>query len=236
VTGDHQGVGAPHTGLPGSHGEHVLQRLFDTGERAERFYGKQVLDHLNAQMRAFIARQEMAFVATADAGGECDSSLRTGPPGFIRTLDEHTLAYPEYRGNGVLASLGNILENAHIGILMVDFFRDLVGLHVNGHAEILTKTEMAARAPHTALPESAGGRTERWVTVRVEEAYIHCSKHIPLLVMGDRQRQVAERKVKPAGPEYFTGTRSESLVAGCETAGCETGPQAPRRNRRAELR
>lgn len=59
-------------------------------------------------MREFIADREMVFIATADAAGECDCSLRAGLPGFVRSLDEKILLYPEYRGNGVLASLGNI--------------------------------------------------------------------------------------------------------------------------------
>lgn len=223
MTGDHHVVGGDvrQAMLPGSHGEHVLQKLFDTGERADRFYGQQVLDHLNDRMREFIGRQEMAFVATADARGDCDATFRAGPAGFIRTLNDRTLAYPEYRGNGVLASLGNILENPHIAILMVDFFADLVGLHVNGRAEILTNGEMASRFPSgdangsgvsndSDAAKGAGGRAaERWVVVTVEEAYIHCSKNIPLLVMGDRRRRGAEQGVRPAGPGYFTGERAE---------------------------
>ncbi|MFK4273538.1 pyridoxamine 5'-phosphate oxidase family protein, partial [Streptomyces milbemycinicus] len=99
-----------------------------TVDRADRFYDEQVLDHLNVRMREFIGRQEMFFLATSDRHGECDSTFRAGPPGFLRVLDARTVAYPEYRGNGVLASLGNIQENPHLGILMVDFFRDRIGL------------------------------------------------------------------------------------------------------------
>ena len=55
-------------------------------------------------------------------------------------LDDRTLAYPEYRGNGVHASLGNISENGHVGLLMVDFVHDLIGLHVNGAARIVATT------------------------------------------------------------------------------------------------
>src|SRR5919205_73770 len=126
------------TQFPGSHGEHQLQRLHASEERAQRFYRQQVLDHLNDEMREFVARQEMLFVATSDAGGEADCSFRAGPPGFIQVLDERTICYPEYRGNGVMASLGNICENGHIGLLMIDFFRDVIGLHVNGTAQVFS--------------------------------------------------------------------------------------------------
>ena len=57
-------------------------------------------------------------------------------------LDERTVAYPEYRGNGVMASLGNLSENPHLGILFVDFTGDKIGLHVNGRARIIENEEL----------------------------------------------------------------------------------------------
>src|SRR5579884_3218093 len=124
--------------LPGSRGEHWLQEWFGSAPRARAFYRKQVLARLTPAMRDFIAEQEMFFLATADGNGECDSSFRAGEKGFIRTLDPGTLPYPEYRGNGVHSSLGNLLENPHLALLFIDFFRAGVGLHVNGRAAICT--------------------------------------------------------------------------------------------------
>jgi len=92
--------------LPGSKGEHQAQEAFGTTRRALTFYNKQMLVYLNPLMREFIARQEMVFIATADAQGACDCSFRAGLPGFVHVLDDTTLAYPEYRGNGVMASVG----------------------------------------------------------------------------------------------------------------------------------
>ncbi|WP_240506926.1 pyridoxamine 5'-phosphate oxidase family protein [Thermoactinospora rubra] len=175
----------------------MLQRLFATEERATRFYEQQVLDRLTPHMKEFIARQEMAFVGTADASGNCDTTFRAGPPGFVRVIDDRLLAYPEYRGNGVLASLGNILENPHISLLFVDFFEDLVGLHVNGRAMIVTANEVQRRYGLDGADQTSGRRAERWVTVEVEEAYIHCSKHIPRLARSDR------RLSRPATGDYF---------------------------------
>src|SRR6516162_3606835 len=131
--------------LPGSNGEHALQERYQTASRALAFYQHQVLDHVNADMRAFLARQEMVFVATADARGECDCSVRVGPPAFVRPLDDVTVAYPEYRGNGVLATLGNLYENAHVALLFLDFFASTVGLHVNGRARIVENADLLAR-------------------------------------------------------------------------------------------
>lgn len=95
---------------PGSPGEQRAQARFGTSVRAAAFYEHQILTSLNQPMRAFIARMEMVSIATADARGHCDCSFRAGAPGFVRVLDEQTLAYPEYRGNGVLASVGNLLR------------------------------------------------------------------------------------------------------------------------------
>ncbi|MCX5444767.1 pyridoxamine 5'-phosphate oxidase family protein [Streptomyces libani] len=171
----------PRQERPGSDGEHLVQQRLGTTERADRFYGDQVLDHLNVRMQEFVARQEMFFLATADRHGECDSTFRAGPPGFVRVLDDRTLAYPEYRGNGVMASIGNISENPRLGILMIDFTRDRIGLHINGRARVVLDEEM--RAQHAGLPVDPvpGRRAQLWVTVEVEEAYIHCAKHIPHL-------------------------------------------------------
>jgi hypothetical protein len=102
--------------MPGSRAEFELQERYCTRARAEAFYSKQILCYLNPQMRSFIARQEMFFLATADLHGECDVSFRAGEAGFVHVLGERLLGYPEYRGNGVMASLANITENPHAGL------------------------------------------------------------------------------------------------------------------------
>ncbi|HYJ77465.1 MAG TPA: pyridoxamine 5'-phosphate oxidase family protein [Actinomycetes bacterium] len=168
---------------PGSAGERALQRQLGTADRADRFYGDQLLDHLNPQMRDFVRRQQMFFLATSDRAGECDNTLRAGPPGFLEVLDDRTLAWPEYKGNGVMASLGNISENPHVGLLLVDFVHDTVGLHVNGGARILPTADAARLGLEARSPAGSGARL--WVQVDVEEAYIHCSKHIPRLAEVD---------------------------------------------------
>jgi predicted pyridoxine 5'-phosphate oxidase superfamily flavin-nucleotide-binding protein len=176
---------------PGTSGERLAQERFGTPGRAEAFYANQMLSYLNQPMQDFITRMEMVFIATADATGNCDCSFRAGAPGFVQVLDEKTLAYPEYRGNGVLASVGNILENPHIGLIFLDYYQTTVGLHVNGRARVLDSNE-AADLPHLppAMTEAAqikgGRRAEAWVIIGVEEAYIHCSKHVPLLQRLDK--------------------------------------------------
>jgi len=188
---------------PGSAGERTLQCAYGTEERADRFYTDQVRDRLLPAMAEFVARMEMVFVATSDAGGECDASPRCGPPGFLRVLDDRTLAYPEYRGNGVHASLGNISENAHVGLLMVDLVQDRIGLHVNGAARIIDEDEF--HAAHSDVPRdpARGRRAERWVIVHVEEAYVHCRKHIRQMERVTRRREWGTDDPAHKGGDYF---------------------------------
>ncbi|ESS73148.1 hypothetical protein MGMO_35c00440 [Methyloglobulus morosus KoM1] len=184
---------APLTLLPGSEGEHFLQGKYGTTQRALRFYDKQVLNFLSPVMKEFIARQEVLFIATSDKHGECDCSFRFGRPGFVRALNDNYLVYPEYRGNGVLASQGNIIENPHIGMIFVDFFASTVGLHVNGKAKIVENEDLRdfrKNLPKGIMDEMKAegkNRPERWVMVEIEEAYIHCSKHIPLLKKAEKE-------------------------------------------------
>ncbi len=194
--------------IPGSNGEHQAQEKFGTTRRALAFYSKQMLNYLNPAMREFVSRQEMVFIATAEVQGECDCSFRVGLPGFVHVLDEKTLAYPEYRGNGVMASIGNILENPHIGMIFIDFFQSTVGLHVNGKARVLEIEEVLARPEVTpeminATKTTGGRRPERWVFVKVEEAYIHCSKHVPLLRKLEKEIHWGTDDESCKGGDYF---------------------------------
>jgi hypothetical protein len=125
-------------------------------------------------MQESIRGQQMVFIATADADGFCDCSPRFGKTGMVTVVDRNTLASPEFRGNGVFASLGNISENPHIGLLFLDFFGSTVGLHVNGSADRRSPNDTDNK-PEMLPPKLIG----QWVYVTVEEAYIHCSKHVP---------------------------------------------------------
>jgi predicted pyridoxine 5'-phosphate oxidase superfamily flavin-nucleotide-binding protein len=167
-----------------------------------------MLDYLNEEMQRFIEEQEFAFIASADARGECDCSFRAGPQGFVQVLDERTIAYPEYRGNGVHSSVGNILENPHIGIIFIDCFVHTVGLHVNGKALALSPEEFSGRfnlprSYNAEVEATAGRRPEMWIVVEVEEAYIHCSKHIPLLARRDKVVEWGTDDVRKKGGDFF---------------------------------
>lgn len=230
----------PAATLPGSVGEHLLQCAYGSQDRAARFYADQVRDRLLPKMVEFIGRMEMVFVASSDGRGECDASLRAGPPGFIQVLDERHLAYPEYRGNGVHASLGNITENPHVGLLMMDFERDLIGLHVNGAAQVQTDEQMRARHRALSLDGVPGRRAERWVVVEVHEAYIHCRKHIPRMTRLHEKREWGTDDPARKGGDYFGAKETPATApeppppAAAGSGGSSAGPiQVPRQRGRS---
>lgn len=157
-------------------------------------------------MRDFISKQEMVFIATADSKGECDCSFRAGKQGFVRILNKRTLILPEYRGNGVMASMGNILENQHIGMTFIDFFENTIGLHVNGKAKIVENDELLTDNAQVSIANDAqekGVAPERWIFITVEKAYIHCSKHIPHLKKLDKKIHWGTDKDTHKGGDFF---------------------------------
>ncbi|MGL6279405.1 MAG: pyridoxamine 5'-phosphate oxidase family protein, partial [Gaiella sp.] len=97
------------------------QERFDTRRLADRIEEVQVSDTIDDGKRAFIEQADMFFLATADADGRPQVSYKGGDPGFVRVLDERTIAFPSYDGNGMYLSLGNLTTNPEVGLLFVDF-------------------------------------------------------------------------------------------------------------------
>jgi uncharacterized protein len=204
-----------------SEGEVRAQRMFGTSRRARAFYRNQMTNELNDKMQSFIARQEMVFLSTANANGECDCSYRAGTAGFVRVLNVKMLAYPEYRGNGVMASVGNILENPRIGLMFIDFFQSTVGLHVNGQARVVPNEEVAAmpEIPQAMLDAShmkGGQHPECWVIVEVEEVYIHCSKHVPLMKKVEKELHWGTDDEWHKGGDFFQVQSNQSNALSSE--------------------
>lgn len=130
-------------------GSRALQEQFDTRRLADRLHEKFLSQPLiDAEARAFIERMDMFFLATADAEGHAQCSYKGGDPGFVRVLDEHTIAFPNYDGNGMYLSLGNVLENPHVGLLFIDFTAARPSrLRLNGVATIDDSNELVDDYP-----------------------------------------------------------------------------------------
>ena len=107
-----------------------------------------------------------------------------------------------------MASLGNILENQHIGMTFVDFYESDIGLQVNGKAKIIENEEFLEvteleKSMAADIMEKGGRRPERWVFITVEEAYIHRSKHVPLLKKLDKKIHWGTDKETYKGGDFF---------------------------------
>lgn len=114
------------------------------------------------------------------------------------------------RMRGFMASLGKISENGHIGLLMIDFMQDQIGLHVNGTAEIVSDEAMRAAYDLSDIQNPGRRGPERWVKVAVVEAYIHCAKHIPKLAKQPRTRQWGTDGPARKKSDYFETASGKS--------------------------
>jgi predicted pyridoxine 5'-phosphate oxidase superfamily flavin-nucleotide-binding protein len=106
-----------------SEGSRSLQDRFDSRRLADRLEQRIVRPTLSADQRAFVESVDCFFLATADAEGRPTCSYKGGDPGFLRVVDDSTVAFPCYDGNGMFLSMGNVLENPAVGLLLLDFER-----------------------------------------------------------------------------------------------------------------
>jgi len=117
------------------HGSRELQEAFRAKPMADRLAETIIQSAISPEDMRFIEEQNMFFLATADNEGNLNCSYKGGAKGFVRVLDETTLAFPSYDGNSMFLSMGNILVNSRVGLLFVDFNRQS-RLRVNGEAFI----------------------------------------------------------------------------------------------------
>src|SRR5438552_2486345 len=123
-----------------------LQDVRETRHLADRLEQVTVRTAFTVEDRAFIERSPMFFVATADVYGHPDCSYKGGLPGFVRVMDDRTLAIPDYDGNGMYRSWGNILVNPHVGLLFLNF-ENPKRLRVNGRGQISADDALRAEYP-----------------------------------------------------------------------------------------
>jgi uncharacterized protein len=123
-----------------------LQDARETRRIADRLEAVIVHSTFTTDDREFIERCPMVFVATADANGRPDCSYKGGLPGFVRVIDDHTLVIPDYDGNGMYRTWGNVDVNPHIGLLFVNF-TEPDRIRVNGTATIVANDPWLAQFP-----------------------------------------------------------------------------------------
>jgi predicted pyridoxine 5'-phosphate oxidase superfamily flavin-nucleotide-binding protein len=148
-------------------GSRALQDRYDTRRLADRLAEVKVHDRFTAADREFLAALDMFFLATADADGRPTCSYKGGEPGFVRVVDERTLAFPNYDGNGMYLSMGNLAVNPAVGLLFIDFERQR-RMRVDGTASVRADDELLALYPEAQFV----------VRVLAQRIYPNCPRYI----------------------------------------------------------
>jgi uncharacterized protein len=198
-------------------GSRRLQDRFDTRRIADRLEDVTVRDTIDEDDRAFVEARDMFFIATADAEGRPQSSYKGGAPGFVRVLDERTIAFPDYDGNGMFLSMGNALVNPEVGLLFVSFERQR-RLRLDGQASI----------DDTGLVRSFPGA--RFVLrVRARRVFPNCPRYIHRYGLVERSRYVPRAGHEPPVPDWKRRDwASDVLPAGDPARGDPAPAPGPR--------
>jgi uncharacterized protein len=155
--------------------------LYHRGNRTlqDEFGSRALADRLQEMARttftpddtAYIESSHYFFLATADAEGRPDCSFKGGAPGFVRVTGTAQLAFPDYDGNGMFKSLGNLEVNPHVGLLFISLHGKPRRLRVNGDARVLRDDPL--------LSETVGA--QMMVRVEVKAIFPNCPRYIPHL-------------------------------------------------------
>lgn len=147
--------------------QRALQDRFDTRKLADRLQETIIQPVISPEDQAYIADKNMFFLATVDGAGQANCSYKGGQRGFVRVMDEKTLAFPIYDGNGMYMSAGNVLVNPNVGMLFIDFERQS-RLRVNGIATIDHHDPLLAEYPEAQMI----------IRVAVREVFPNCPRYI----------------------------------------------------------
>jgi uncharacterized protein len=172
-------------------GSRSLQDRFDTRRIADRLEEKTVRATIDDADRAFIEARDMFFIATADEEGRPQSSYKGGEPGFVRVLDERTIAFPNYDGNGMYLTAGNLLVNPHVGLLFIDF-EGRKRMRLNGIASVDENDPILAEYPEAQFI----------VRVRATEVFPNCPRYIHEYRLVQRSRFVPKADCETPVPGW----------------------------------
>jgi uncharacterized protein len=172
-------------------GNRRLQDEFDSrpiSDRLESF----ARTAFTADDQAFIERMPYFFLATADAEGRPDCSFKGGMPGFVSVTGPCELAFPDYDGNGMFKSLGNILVNVDVGLLFIALHGRPQRLRVNGTATVSRVDPLLAK--------TVGAQLMVRVTARV--IFPNCPRYIPDMQLVDPSVYAPRPGVEPPEPAW----------------------------------
>lgn len=189
-------------------GMRQLQDARDTRRIADRLESTILRTAFTDQDRAFIQRCPMLFVATADAQGRPDCSYKGGLPGFVRVLDERTLALPDYDGNGMYRSWGNVLVNPNVGLLFIDF-ENQKRLRVNATATISANDTLRAEYPGSVFI----------VRMAAQRIFPVCPRYIHKMQLVELSAYVPKADYEPPVPAWKTFAEFRDALPARDRAG-----------------
>jgi uncharacterized protein len=188
-------------------GSRGYQDRFDTRRLADRIDERLVRDWIDDDDRAFVERCDMLFLATADAEGRPQCSYKGGEPGFVRVVDKHTIAFPNYDGNGMFLSAGNALVNPNVGLLFISFV-ERKRMRLNGVAEHVDDDPLL-----DAFPEAQF----LW-RVRAHEVFPNCPRYIHRYEFVERSRFVPSSGCTTPVPEWKRREWARDVLAADDPA------------------
>jgi predicted pyridoxine 5'-phosphate oxidase superfamily flavin-nucleotide-binding protein len=168
-----------------------IQDRFDTRRLADAITKHSIHDRLSDVDRDFIERMDMFFIATVGANGNLDCSYKGGERGFVKVLDERTIAFPNYDGNGQYLTAGNIVETRKVGLLFIDF-ENQRRMRFNGTATIDFDDQLRASWPEA-----------QFVTrVTADEVFVNCPRYIHKMELVERSVFVPKAGCETPDPEW----------------------------------
>jgi hypothetical protein len=173
-------------------GNRDLQDRFGSRALADRLVERLWRNRFKDEDKAFIESAGFFFLATADAEGHPDCSFKGGPPGFVKVPAPDLLTFPDYDGNGMFKSLGNISANPHVGLLFISMGEKQQRLRVNGRATL--------HLDDPALADQPGAQ----ILVRVvpEHIFPNCPRYIPNLQKGEPSPFLPAEAAEPKEPAW----------------------------------
>src|SRR4051795_6531255 len=172
-------------------GSRSLQDRFDTRRLADRLQDVKVTDVIDDRDRAVIESMDMLFIGTADEHGRPNCSYKGGEPGFVRVLDERTIAFPVYDGNGMFLTAGNLLVTKNVGLLFIDF-EGRKRMRLNGVASVADDDPLLADYPEAQLV----------VRVSATEVFPNCPRYIHEYKLVERSRFVPKSECATPAPQW----------------------------------
>jgi len=166
-------------------GNRRLQDAFESRRIADRLEEKLTRTVFTDDDRQFIEGMPYFFIATADADGRPDCSFKGGMPGFVRVTGPSELAFPDYDGNGMFKSLGNLTVNGNVGLLFIALHDKPRRLRVNGSAVVSRDDPL--------LAQTVGAQLIVRITARA--IFPNCPRYIPAL-------QLVEPSIYTPRPDY----------------------------------